>query len=956
LSLVGRGAILVLLLAGYSPFSASQFSLELRNFLYNDMCLAVAGRKSVSDILLATKLYIPPLHSTLISRPHLVRRLNDGIFQGHRLTLISAPAGYGKSTLLSEWASQIGIPVAWLSLEKGDSAPARFWSYFVSALQSIPSLQRAGIGESMLPSLQSPHSPPMEMLLAHLLNDLYQLKERVVLVLDDLHAITENQIQQDLVFLIDHLPQSASGLHLVVASRMDPPWPLARWRVRAELNELRPADLRFSSAETAQFLNQVLRLRLSSQDIAALQNRTEGWIAGLQMAALSMQGRLKAQGSQGVSYFIETFTGSNRFILDYLMEEVISQQPAEIRDFLHQTSILEQLTAPLCDALLGRQDSQAILDQVEQANLFLIPLDDERQWYRYHHLFVELLHKRLKHTRPDHIVELHQRASEWYAENNFLAEAISHALEAGDVLRVNEFVSGNALAMVEHAELLDVLQHFEELSEGQICSKPWLCVAYAWVKAYVDPSGGVERILKHAEQAMTGVENTVERQHLASHLDAVRAYVAWVKGESDLALKFTHTALENLPEDDWITRSHLMNIEGLALQYLDDLPAAVHSFEAAVSAGQRTERLYESFQAYANLAFVKILQGRLHQAFSLCQQVLSLMEASGKVTERLPVLAYAHANKCLVHLEWNEVELAIACARQGIALAEGWKQADTLHYTLTCLSKALCAAGELEEAFIVNHRAMQLAVKVSSWFIRLSTYNEIWFHLVKGEVPLAAEKFQEIVPLIEESLKGGGTFLVIKVSLLNAQGDFSGVLEALAEPIKELEQWGKYWTLLNLLPFQAVALHALGREDEALDVIRHCLALAEPEGYVRIFVDRGAPMFRLLKIALTKGIQTAYIDRLLPAFELPATPRAPAAPVLSRPQSKHQAAPLIEPLSERELQVLRWLDSALTSEEIAGELFVSVNTIRTHIRNIYTKLDVHGRIEAIQKAKDFHLI
>ena len=926
------------------------------------MYIGVVMRKRVSEIFLSTKIRIPPLRRNLVNRPNLIQRLNDGLAQNNRLTLISAPAGYGKSTLLSEWAAQVNIPVAWLSLEKGENTPTRFWSYFFTALSTIPHLRQAGIGESILQALQSTQPPAMEMLLATLVNDLSILDEEAVLVLDDLHIITESQIHQDLIFLIEHLPLSTGSLHLVVASRMDPPWPMARWRARNELTELRASDLRFSYEEIFQFLYQTLQFKLSSQDVTALQARTEGWIAGLQMAAVTMQGRLKAQGSQGVSRFIESFTGSNRFILDYLMEEVVSQQPIEVRDFLQDTSILEQLTAPLCDALMGKQDSQMILDQMEQANLFLIPLDEERHWYRYHHLFAELLRKRLKQSQPEHITELNLRASQWYAENNFLSEAISHALDAGDIWRVNEYISGNALVMVDHVELLDVLSHFEQIPEVQICSKPWLCVAYAWVKAYVDPSGDMDRILLRAMESVGGVEGALERQYLTSHLDAVWAYEAWVKGRADLALNFIHTASENLAEDDWITRAHLLNIEGLALQYLDYLPEATQSFEAAIAAGKKCGRLQETFFAYTNLGFVNYLQGKLNRAFSLSQDVLSLAQAHfaydrpGQVLSRMPILAYAYANMSLVQIEWNEVDEALANARRGVTLAEQWKQADALHFLLTCLSKALGAAGELDEAFTINQQAMRLAMNVSPWFKRLSIYNEVWLNLIKGDISAAANLFTEVESLISEELKHGGTYLVLKVSVYHAQRNYPGVLAALEGLMEGFEQAGKYWTLINAQPFQALALQALGREEEALKVIAHCLDLTDPEGYVRIFVERGAPMAKLLQAALSRGIKPGTINKLLLAFNIPVEAGQSGGSSFPPTRSKSLIAELIEPLSERELQVLRLLDSALTSEEIAGELFVSVHTVRTHIRNIYGKLDVHGRIEAVHKARDLGLI
>ena len=902
------------------------------------------------DTLLATKTYIPAVRSKLVTRLRLIQRLNASLTQHDRLTLISAPAGYGKSTLLSEWLSLVDRPAAWLSLDAGDNDPFRFWSYFIAALQAVPALKQTGFGAPILASLQAHQPHAMQELLVEFVNALASLPKQTILVLDDLHTVTENQIHQDLTFLVDHLPQAANSLQLVVASRMDPPWPLARWRARQELTELRSADLRFSYDEVFQFLNQALEITLPSQDIAALAERTEGWIAGLQMAALSIQGRLRSADLGEVARFIESFTGSHRFILDYLLEEVISQQSAEMRDFLYATSIVDQFTAALGDTLLGRQDSQLMLEQVERANLFLIPMDDERHWYRYHHLFADLLRKRMKQTQPERAIELHQRASEWFAENNFLAEAINHALQAGDVARVNKFITGNVLAMVEYAELMHVLRYFEQIPEEQICSKPWLCVAYIWVKAYVDPARDFDQYLLKAMASVNAVEDAVERQHLTSHLDAVWAYVAWVKGKASLALKFTHAALESLPTEDWLTRAHLLNIQGLAMQHLGHIPSAIQSFKEAVAAGQRSGRPHASFQAYTNWAYAAILQGRLHQAHSLCQHVLNLADQAGLVSKGLPVLAYAYATMSMVELEWNQVESAVSLARQSVALAERWRQADTIHFSLTCLVEALQAAGDLEAAFSTNQRAIQLAASVSPWFYRISAYEEVLLSLAKDDLAAAGRWFTELTSLVEGQ-NMPGHYRIVEAALLNAQGRFADALTAINMPIGGMEINDSQIILMRLLPMQALALHGLGRESEALEVIERCLAYAEPEGYVRIFVDQGAPMLKLLQLAARRGIHTEYVHRLLPAFQTPQTAQQPAMPMT---HAKGQV--LLEPLSDRELQVLRLLDSALSSEEISRELYISTNTVRTHIKNIYSKLDVHGRIEAIQKAKELGLI
>jgi LuxR family maltose regulon positive regulatory protein len=908
----------------------------------------------MSEILLATKIHIPPLHSNLVNRQHLIRRLNDGITQCRRLTLISAPAGYGKSTLLSEWVSQIDLPVAWLSLEISENVQARFWAYFLTALSTIPHFHQAGIGEAMRQTLMSPNSPAVEALLPNLINEISKLTTGALLVLDDLHVITEGQIHQDLVFLIDHLPPSANGLHLVVASRIDPPWPLARWRVRDELTELRTSDLRFSSDEVYQFLNQVLQLKLSPRDIAALQGRTEGWIAGLQMAAISMQGRLKAQGPEGVSYFIETFSGSNRFILDYLMEEVISQQPAERCNFLQATSILEQFTASLCDTLLERQDSQVILDQVEQANLFLIPLDDERHWYRYHHLFADLLRKYLKQAQPDRLRQLHLRASRWYAENHLLSEAIIHAMQAGDYVYVNELVSGDSLAVVEQIELLGVQRYFEPLTDQQIAAQPWLGVAYGWLKIFTNPSVGVEHILQQAELGLPSIDNLLDRQRLTSHLIAIRAYAAWLRGESEKALELTNQAMENLPQNDRLTRAYLLNIQGLSWQYHGNLAAAEHSLLAAALTGQGISRNF-NIEVHSNLAYILYLQGRLHQAHALCQDIFHISDQPGPDVKLSPFFAHAYGTMSLLHLEWNNLASAISYANEGVALAENWNQADTLCFSLICLSKALCAVGDMAGACATNQRAHQLATNISPWYVRGPACNGVWLNLVKGDIPSAAQCLAGIDAAVMEKDKTGRC-LKARTSLLYAQEQYAEVTQALVEAMGEIQDGGKLLLVMSLLPLQALALNALGQEDEALDVLDRCLVLAEPEGYVRIFVDRGVPMLRLLKLAASRGIHTEYINQLLPAFAIPAAPREPIPPILPKPQSTYRSASLLEPLSERELQVLHLLDSPLTSEEIGRELYVSVNTVRTHIRNIYAKLGVKRRGDAVWRAKQLKLM
>jgi len=906
----------------------------------------------VPDNLLATKVHVPPLHGNLINRANLVARLNDGIARGCRLTLISAPAGYGKSTLLSEWQAQADLPVAWLSLEKSENTPARFWSYFIATLNTLSQVQQANIGGAILQASQTPQPGSMEVPITELINQLSSLNDPICLVLDDLHALSESQIHQDLTFLIEHLPQEAHSLHLVATSRIDPPWPLARWRARRELNELRATDLRFGYEETEQFLQGALNFKLSPQEIAALQDRTEGWIAGLQMAAFSMQARLAKQGPESVSLFIKTFSGSNRFILDYLLDEVFSQQSEELRSFMYQTSILDQLTEPLCDAVIDKPGSQAYLDQLERANLFLIPLDEEQRWYRYHHLFGEFLRKQLKQFCPERIPQLQQRASDWYAGNHMPSEAIRHALAAGDIDRVHQAVSGNALAMLENAELFDVLRNFDELSSHQVSSNPWLCMAYAWAKAYADPSIGMDELLEQAEHSLASVENISEKRHLSSHLAAIRAYLAWMNGEAEMALEFVQRAMENLPDEDWAARTHLLNIQGLALQYQGDFLEATRSFEQALAVGKKIGRVHELLYTSCNLAYALLLQSQLHEAFSLCQIAVYKTEGVGQSSQRYPVLAHAYATKSNILLEWNQLEPAVSLARQAVALAEQWGQADALNYALSSLSEALGASGEFEQAFALNLQAMKVTGAISPWYARISVENEIMLLLAKGDVPAAASKFEKFFQTFKQDRNHKQLFM--EMSLLYQQDRFVDVVNTLEKTLDDLQQKG--WSLLwiKLLPIYALSLQALGRSKEAMEVLERCLAAAEPEGYMRMFVKGGAPMAAMLKSIRSRGVRVKYTTKLLAALgiqEMPSEPgRIGFAPLRSG------IANLVEPLSERELEVLRFLNSHLSVPEIAGEMLIAPTTLRTHIRNIYLKLDVHGRLEALQKARDFGLL
>ena len=920
----------------------------------------------MSATLLATKLHIPPVRGNLVNRPRLIRQLNIGIAQGRRLTLISAPAGYGKSTLLSEWIFQLDLPVAWLSLEKSENTPVRFWSYFFTALTGIPHLRQAGIGESTLLALQSPRPPSIEGLLSDLVNHLSSLEKGSILVLDDLHTITEGQIHQDLIFLIDHLPRSDAGLHLVIASRSDPPWPLARWRARAELIELRSTDLRFSPAETVQFLNQVFQLSLSVQDVFALQLRTEGWVAGLQMAAVSIQGRLKTQGLKGASQFIESFAGSNRFILDYLMEEVINYQSTEVRDFLYKTSILSQLTAPLCNALLGRRDSQAMLDQVEQANLFLIPLDDEKHWYRYHHLFGELLQRTLLTAQPDLVPILHYRASQWFKDADIPEEAIAHAFESGNMDYVASLIEQNAMQMIAQGKLHLLATWMERLPTEMVRERPWLCIYWAWIRYYLGPRDRAEYYLMIAEeiiqsmsessadggQSARGINLTeAEKEHILGNIAAIRALCATSTENISIIMELAQKALELLPE--MAAMRVLPNIiMGFANHGMGNPVAAEQAYKNALAVAQTNDLRSLSVTSTCYIGLQQVKQGKLHEAYDTSWDAMELARGVGGKLLDIAGCPMAQIGDLL--REWNELEKASEYITKSVEFCEHWGHMDFLAKSYVVLARLQLAQGERSGVNDTIQKADQVIrrekvdpyivcwlddVRLRLWLSEGNLTEAIQWAQTSGLSPLGELNYLHDLDHINLArvLLAEGEMKFSQVHLVSAQALLNRLLIA-------AQQAGWIHDEIKILILQALVNQAHHDHETALKVFSRALTLAEPRGYFRLFIDEGKPMRSLLNQAISRGITTEYASKLSAA--MPGSERVVLAP---------RTACLVEPLSQRELQVLHLLDSPLTSEEIGRELYVSVNTIRTHISNIYAKLGVNRRSDAVQRAKELSL-
>jgi LuxR family maltose regulon positive regulatory protein len=892
--------------------------------------------------ILTTKLHIPPARPDWVPRPRLIEQVNEGL--QYKLTLVSAPAGFGKTTLLSDWSRQSPFPVAWLSLDAGDNDPARFWTYVIAAVQTVHS----DTGMAALAAMQAPQPPPMESLLTGLINEIAGVLAPFVLVLDDLHLISGEPVHDGLTFLLDNLP---SQLHLVVSSRADPPWPLARLRARREMVELRSRDLRFTSQEAVTFLKQVMKLNLSPEDVAALKERTEGWIVGLQMAALSMRGR------DDLSGFVRAFSGSQRFVLDYLVEEVLERQPGDVQEFLLQTSILERMSAPLCDAVTGRDDSQTTLAQLEEANLFLVPLDDERRWYRYHHLFADLLRSRLQRAQPDQVPALHRRASEWYESQGQIVEAMGYALLAGDVGWIEHLVAGNALGIIYHGDLAVVTRWLDTLPAEVRRARPRLGVAQAWVLAYAGRLDDTEPLLQAAEKALAGpgehnapVLNLAERQQIAGHIAAVRAYVAALKEHLPQAAALAREALDRLPETDLIARGWVSLVLGCVLRSLGDLAAAAQTFAEALAISQAAGDSHLAVDVLWEWAGLQSVQGQLRSVVRTCQQALRMADQYTRQGGRpLPVTGYTYTLMSNVFTEWNDLETALRYARQGIELCKLWGQADALTQGYFNLAGALQAIGDTDGALEALQRAKEVVSTLGPWYTVTAGAHEAHLRLAQGDVAAAVRWLQECGPDVDDALNldYSASHQVLARTLM-AQGRLEEALELLARLYRMAEAAGAMRRTIRILVLQALAWQAQGEEDRALAALKHALSLAEPEGYVRTFVGEGAPLGKLLRQAAGRGIKLDYVGRLLAALENEATSGQQA--------SRLAASSLLEPLSERELEVLRLLTTYLSSTEIAQELVVSASTVRSHIKNIYGKLDVHTRADAVRRARELGLV
>ena len=894
--------------------------------------------------LLATKFYIPRARPRLVPRLRLIRRLVDGL--ARPLVLISAPAGFGKTTLVSEWhESEAGrdFPLAWLSLDNDDNDLTRFLAYFVTALRAL----MPGFGDTALVLLQSPQPPLPKAVLTSLINDLGEFEAPFALALDDYHVITAPPIHEALTFLLDHLPLH---IHVVLLTRADPPLPLPRLRARNQLTEIRAADLRFTEDETADFLNRVMELDLSARDIAALEQRTEGWIVGLQLAALSMQGH----DAQGLSDFITAFTGGHHYIADYLAEEVLNRQPEAVRSFLLKTCALNRMSGPLCDALTERTDGQAMLEQLEQASLFVIPLDEDRRWYRYHHLFDDMLRSRLQQAYPDRLPELHRRAAEWYERNGFAYEAIQHLLAASAFEDMARLVEREAMAKLNRGEVIPLLRWLEALPEDVLRARPWSCIYHAWALLLSGRMESLELRLRAAERCVEALAGDPESAKMQGHIDAIRAYVAAMTGDVPRAIEIAYRALELLPEAERGTRGVVAFTLGGACILNDDLEGAARAFDEASRIGKRAGNIHVAVPALGALAALDMDQGRLRDTEARCREALELATtADGRPT---PMAASAFTGLGELLYARGDVEAATSHALKSIELARAWGNVDALAFGSTLLAKTLLATGKVERAENALREAEQLALEhqLNPVMVDWLGAGRARFWLSQGNLG-AARRWAEQSGLLQEARpyyarRASHTALV---RVLIAQGELDRALAALEQFVPQAEAAGRFGHLIELLMLTALALQARGDVLHALTALERALFLAQPEGYVRVFLDEGVPMAELLRRAGSRGIAPKHVSRLLSAWGS-SDGLHPSSPALA--QRGFNLQPLIEPLSERELEILRLLAAGKSNQEIADELVLATGTVKKHLSNIFGKLNVESRTQCVARARELNLV
>ncbi len=926
----------------------------------------------MANPVLSTKLYPPPPRPDGVERPRLLQRLNDGLQQGRRLTLVSAPAGFGKTTLASSWLQGVDshCQMAWVSLDGGENDPGQFLSYLTAALQQCD----PEVGRTILTSLKSQPLPPLPQLVEQLINDLSASAHRFILVLDDYQLITSLEVHQLVQLLLERGPLS---LHLVILTREDPLLSLPRLRVRDQVTEIRERDLRFNEPEAEAFFHQTMQLDLTAEDVAVLAARTERWIAGLQLAAIALQERMDDESIQS---FVSDFAGSDRFIVDYLASEVLQRQPEPVREFLMRTSILERMCGPLCDAVVfddsGAGRCQEMLDALERANMFITPLDSHRQWYRYHHLFAELLRHTLAAQHPDHLDDLHRRASQWFEANGFLPEAVAHAVEARDWNFAAELIESHAMDMISRSQVTALHDWCASFPESVIRSRPGLCIFMAWslmLTYRADIRLAVENLLEQAGESLSrpglpararvGQGGTLVPLHdwVIGHVCALRSQLLLAEFHDPVdpqeLIALSLRSLELLPDVEKPIRATctitLAHAHMMMSDVLNTEKALGESLRLALEAGN----YYSAVTAIFYQARLAYHLGQLRRAMEICDAGLArLNPLFAHPEQEFPAIRSLYVAQAVVYLEWTELDRAGQLLDRSLDLV-GWAPwVEVIGYTFLMRlweirgdeAKVLEVLERMEklgpqQAYCASALRMRFRVRQQPEDARIRAAAADWARAHKPNLAANRAVFGIGPFQVDAEYIAYNSWITVQI----ATGQAQSALEFMAPILAYAQENGITHRIIELSILQAMAFQAAGESERAKKTLARAVSLALPENYCTLF-RQGPELYRLLAEIPASDLERDYIRHLLAAFNGQDTP-ARAAGVPSAPA-------LVEPLSQRELEILQLLSQGLSVPEIAGRLFISVNTLKAHSQNIYSKLGVHNRVEAINTARKLGLI
>jgi len=917
----------------------------------------------VSDYFLETKFFIPPLNTRLVSRPHLLEKLDAGLQPGIRLILISAPAGFGKTTLTAEWIESIRLrrdetpapKFGWLSLEEEDNDPGRFLSYLMACIKAA----KTGIPDEVFEQIKAQASSP-KTTLSRLINPLAGLPGRLTLILEDYHSITEPSIHEGMIYFIDHMP---SNLRLVLTTRADPPFALARLRARRQMIELRGSSLRFELGETKEFMNQVMELNLSLDEVQDLETHTEGWITGLQLAALSMQGQTDSLE------FITAFTGSHRFIFDYLAEEVFRLQPETTQTFLLNTSILDRMSGQLCDSVVNQRElnletSQNILEQLEQNNLFIFPLDNQRQWYRYHHLFADFLQSRLFSSQPDQFAILHQRAAHWFEQNDLLYDAVYHALQSTKTGRMGyedaagliEKVAPDAL---QRGEINILRKWLNTLTEEMVKTRPNLCIYYAWMMLVTaGPGKQVELWITHLEQLVKTFPDQTIVNNISNHIQILQMFFNINQEDPFKGFELSRQVIERLSEND----AFLIRIASLIVDMGSRLTGEEYSpsFQDTsdtnvLNQSMGTNSLIVQLSSMSRGMELK-MRGHLHQAEKYFRLSLEIAETMHQTQTIFPIVAYLSLGDLLC--ERNELDAAEQYIQKLFLVKSGMEIAEFVMDGHLTMARIHQARGDWDRACQEYNQLHHFFKKLGMpWFEGLIEMHEIRLSLRQKNFEPIEGRMTRNTFFSDEGLSTNPRVLQQMIFERNTQTRIHLVLrnfneaESIARNLLNQDRTNlNYAWVIETQMLLALALAGQRRETESIETICRVLTLAEHEGFVRILLDEGEPLIPLLELARAASLENRlkkYIDTLLLFFQ----------PAKMQEPGKHTLLlSILDPLSDREIEVLNLITAGFSNKMIAERLYLAESTVKSHIKHIYSKLNVESRTQAVSRARELNLV